>query len=163
MPATLLKSLPAWSSVMSPLPAVAVVRPPAVIAPAVWSIAALLVVRPSVPVALTLFARSRPPLPVSATLVPESDPPVLSGPVLVIVRLPLALAAAVRALLSLMLTTLPEMTLMLLKSLRGCARVTAPVPAVTVVVPPATILPSVWLTAAFAVVLREIARRGRQS
>ena len=39
-------------------------------------------------------------------------------------RLPLALAAAVRALLSWMLTPPPEATLMLLKSLPACARVT---------------------------------------
>ena len=107
MPEMSLKSLPAWLRVISPLPALAVVRPPTVMAPAVWLIAAFAVVSCSVPAVLTLWPRLMPALPVSAMLAPDSVPPELSGPVLVIVRLPLAIAAAVKALLSLMLTTLP--------------------------------------------------------
>jgi hypothetical protein len=43
---------------------------------------------------------------------------------------------------------------MLLKSLAGRVSVTVPVPAVTVVVPPARIVPAVWLTALLVVVTR---------
>ena len=153
MPETSLKSLPAWLRVMSPLPAAAVVRLPTVMAPAVWLIAALAVVSCSVPTVVTLWARLMPAVPVNAMLAPESVPPELSAPVLVIVRLPLALAAAVRALLSLMLTLPPETTLMLPKSLPACARLTVPVPAVTVVVPAeARIAPPVCVTGLFVVV-----------
>jgi hypothetical protein len=55
-----------------------------VIAPAVWVIAALVVVSCSVPGVVTLWPRLMPAVPVKAMLAPDSAPPELSGPVLVI-------------------------------------------------------------------------------
>ena len=75
MPARSLKSLPAWLRVMSPLPAVAVVRLPTVTAPAVWVIAAFVVVSCSVPGVVTLLPRLMPAAPVNAMLAPDSVPP----------------------------------------------------------------------------------------
>ena len=51
------KSLPGWASVMLPVPALTVVAPLARMVPPVCGLAALVVVRPSVPSAVTLLAR----------------------------------------------------------------------------------------------------------
>ena len=90
------KLLLGWASVMSPLPAPTVAVPEARIVPPVCRIGALVVVRPSVPRAVTSFASVIAPVDVRATLVPRRVPVVVRTPPLESVRLavPVSMGAA---------------------------------------------------------------------
>ena len=98
------KSLPLWLSVTAPLPpALTVVAPAAVIDPLVWLMPPLDALRPSVPVAVTLFPSVSPVAPDRVTSPPVTAPVVLStppAPTLTALLAPAARAETVRAFLS---------------------------------------------------------------
>ena len=156
IPNTLLKSLPTWVSVTSPDPALIVVSPVvALIAPAVCVMALLVDTRfrvPARPVAVRLLPSEMPALPVREILVALIAPVEERTPVVLAVSVPLAVPASPRPPTSASCTVPPETMLTFEKLSSGPSSVTAPIPAVTVVVPVATIVPMLWLTAAFVVV-----------
>src|SRR6185369_6794280 len=73
-------------SVTPPVPALTVVAPVAVMAPAVWVMLALVLDSARVPEAVMLLPSARPPAPVTLTLAPDRLPGVLSSPPLDSVR-----------------------------------------------------------------------------